>query len=57
MTLRQRIVSALQLNSAAWTHALEILPYSAATLAAAPKADKPVASLLRADRCPTCRAQ
>jgi methionine-rich copper-binding protein CopC len=43
MTLRQLIVSALLLTSAAWTHALEILPYSAATLAAAQKADKPVA--------------
>jgi len=57
MTLLQLIVSALLLTSAAWNHALEILPYSAATLAAAQQADKPVALLFRADWCPTCRAQ
>ncbi len=57
MTLRQLIVSALLLTSAALTQAMEIQPYSAAALAAAQKADKPVALHFRADWCPTCRAQ
>ena len=57
MILRQVIVSAVLLTAAACTHALEMQPYSAATLAAAQKADKPVALLFRADWCPTCRAQ
>ena len=57
MTLRQLIVSALLLTSAALTHAIEFQPYSAAALAAAQKADKPVALQFHADWCPTCRAQ
>ena len=57
MTLRQVIVSALLLTSAALTHAIEFQPYSAAALAAAQKADKPVALHFHADWCPTCRAQ
>lgn len=57
MTLRQLIVSALLLSSAALTHAMDIQPYTAATLAAAQKADKPTALFFRADWCPTCRAQ
>jgi len=57
MTLRQLIVSALLLTSAALAHAIEFQPYSAAALAAAQKADKPVALQFHADWCPTCRAQ
>jgi thiol-disulfide isomerase/thioredoxin len=57
MTLRQLIVSALLLTSAAMSHAIEFQPYSAAALAAAQKADKPVALQFHADWCPTCRAQ
>jgi len=57
MTLRQLIVSALLLTSAALAHAIEFKPYSAAALAAAQKADKPVALQFHADWCPTCRAQ
>jgi thiol-disulfide isomerase/thioredoxin len=57
MTLSQLIVSALLLTSAALAHAIEFQPYSAAALAAAQKADKPVALQFHADWCPTCRAQ
>lgn len=57
MILRQLIVSALLLTSAAATHAIEFQPYSAAALAVAQKADKPVALQFHADWCPTCRAQ
>ena len=57
MILRQLIVSALLLTSAAMTHAIKFQPYSAAALAVAQKADKPVALQFHADWCPTCRAQ
>lgn len=57
MILRQLIVSALLLTSAAMTHAIKLQPYSAAALAVAQKADKPVALQFHADWCPTCRAQ
>jgi len=57
MTLRPLIVSALLLTSAAITHAIEFQPYSAAALATAQKADKPVVLQFHADWCSTCRAQ
>jgi thiol-disulfide isomerase/thioredoxin len=57
MTLRQWIVSTLLLTSAALTHAIEFQPYSAAALAAAQKADKPVVLQFHAGWCPTCRIQ
>ena len=48
---------ALLVTAAGLAHALGLKPYSAAALAAVQKADKPVALHLRADWCPTCRAQ
>jgi thiol-disulfide isomerase/thioredoxin len=39
------------------SQALEVKPYSAAALAAAQKADQPIAVHFHADWCPTCRAQ
>lgn len=45
------------LGVAALAQALEVKPYSAASLAAAQQADRPVALHFRADWCPTCRAQ
>ena len=57
MKLNHLIASALLLLAGASAHALELKPYSAATLAEAQKADKPVALHFRADWCPTCRAQ
>jgi thioredoxin 1 len=49
--------TAILLCAAAAAPALEVKPYSAAALAEALKADKPVALHFRADWCPTCRAQ
>jgi len=57
MTLAKLIVSTLLLSVAAFAHALDVKPYSAAALAEAQKADMPVALHFRADWCPTCRAQ
>ena len=55
-TRRLLAVLLLALNAAA-AHALDVKPYSAAALADAQRADKPVALHFRADWCPTCRAQ
>ena len=57
MKLTHLIASTLLLAAASFAHALEVKPYSAAALAEAQKADKPVALHFRADWCPTCRAQ
>ncbi len=57
MNLRPFIASALLLATALVSHALEIKPYTAAALADAQKANKPVAIHFHADWCPTCRAQ
>lgn len=57
MRFGRLIVSTLLLASAALAHALEVKPYSAATLAQAQQAGQPVALHFRADWCPTCRAQ
>ena len=54
---RRLIVSALLVSAAAMAQALEVKPYSAAALAAAQKADQPVALHFHADWCPTCLAQ
>ena len=57
MKLVQLMTAAVLVIAAAASHALEVKPYSAAALAEAQKADKPVALHFRADWCPTCRAQ
>lgn len=57
MKLAKFIVSAILVGGMAAAHALVIEPYSAAALAAAQKADQPVALHFHADWCPTCRAQ
>ena len=43
--------------AAACAHALTVVPYSAAALAAAQKAGEPVVVHFHAPWCPTCRAQ
>ncbi len=57
MKIKQFILTTLLALAATLAHALDIQPYSAAALAAAQKADKPVALHFHADWCPTCRAQ
>ena len=57
MKLAHLFAAALFVCAAGTAHALELKPYSAAALADAQKADKPVALHFRADWCPTCRAQ
>ncbi len=57
MNFRKFLVPALLLACTAVAHALEIKPYTAAALAAAQRADRPVAVHFHADWCPTCRAQ
>jgi thioredoxin 1 len=57
MTYTSLMAAALLVCSASLAHALEIKPYTAAALAEAQKADKPIALHFRADWCPTCRAQ
>ncbi len=57
MKISRLIVAALIVGAATLSQALEIKPYTAAALAAAQKADKPVAVHFHADWCPTCRAQ
>lgn len=55
MNFGKLIVVTLLAFSAARAHALDIKPDTAAALAAAQKADQPVALHFRADWCPTCR--
>lgn len=57
MNCTSLMVAALLGCSAFTAEALEIQPYTPAALAAAQKADKPIALHFRADWCPTCRAQ
>ena len=57
MTLTRLILAATLVASGTWAHALDIQPYSAQALAAAQKADQPIAVHFHADWCPTCRAQ
>lgn len=57
MKVGKLLIPALLLACSALTHALEVKPYSAAALAAAQKADQPIAVHFHADWCPTCRAQ
>ncbi len=57
MKIAKLIVSGLLVAAATLSHALEVKPYTAAALAAAQKADKPVALHFHADWCPACRAQ
>jgi thiol-disulfide isomerase/thioredoxin len=57
MNFGKLVLATLLACSAALTHALDIQPYTADALAAAQKADRPVALHFHADWCPTCRAQ
>ena len=55
--LIRSLASIAFLLSAASAFALEIVPYTPETLAAAQKAGKPVALQFHADWCPSCRSQ
>lgn len=57
MKIGKYILSILLICGAMAAYALDVKPYSAAALAEAQKADKPVALHFHADWCPTCRAQ
>lgn len=57
MNIARLIVSAFLISAATLAHALEVKPFSAAALAAAEKANQPVALQFHADWCPTCRTQ
>jgi thioredoxin 1 len=57
MHISQLCLAAALFCSATLAQALDIKPYSAATLAEAQKADRPVALHFHADWCPTCKAQ
>ena len=57
MKIAKLIVSGLLVAAATLSHALAVKPYSAAALAAAEKANQPIALHFHADWCPTCRAQ
>ncbi|MDE2428866.1 MAG: thioredoxin family protein [Burkholderiales bacterium] len=57
MKIKQILLASLLVLAATMAHALDIQPYTAANLAAAQKADKPVALHFHADWCPTCRTQ
>lgn len=57
MQIIRPLFALLLLGSASLVQALEVTPYSAAALALAQAADKPVALHFHADWCPTCRAQ
>ncbi len=51
------LLALVLISGAALAHALEVKPYSPASLAAAQQTGQPVALHFRADWCPTCRAQ
>jgi thioredoxin 1 len=55
--LSQLLAGLCLASVSAWAPALDIQPYSAATLAELQAANRPVALHFHADWCPTCRAQ
>jgi len=57
MKIKQILLATLLVLAATMAHALDIQPYTATALAAAQKADQPIALHFHADWCPTCRAQ